>query len=282
MSETASGSYFIGTELMEEMVRLMEQDHLFTQAMGGPWGELPLHGINRVLDVGTGAGGWALEVAFQHPEVEVMGIDISDTMLEYAEVQAEAQGLSTIRFLKKDISVLPLDFPDASFDLVNARLLAFFTPDFWPRLVQEYVRMTRPGGLIRLTETEMSVSNSPALEQEQAWFFRSLWKAGQSFSANGERLTITAMLPSLLRQAGCQNVNVRAYAIDWAFGTPAHETMCLNVSTAMRLLQPFFLATGVATQQAMDQVYEQMRAEMHQPAFSAVHYLLTASGEKAW
>jgi ubiquinone/menaquinone biosynthesis C-methylase UbiE len=273
-------SYFID-ECAAEMVRLLDQDHLFTQAMGGLLSERAndFSGIKRVLDAGCGPGGWVQELAYVHPEIEVTGIDLSETMIDYAHAQACVQGLDNTHFQVMDLQQR-LEFPDDSFDLVNARLLGFFSPAFWPQLIQEYVRITRPGGLIRLTETEMSVSNSPALEQEHSWFFQALWRAGQSFSSNGQRLTITAQLAPLLRQAGCRNVQIKAHAIDWSNGTPAYAAMTHNIQMEMRLTEAYHLAAGVATQAALEQTYEQMLIELQQENFSAVHYLLSASGEK--
>jgi SAM-dependent methyltransferase len=208
-----------------------------------------------------------------------MGIDLSQTMIEYARAQARVQALDNATFEVMDITH-PLDFADRSIDLINARLLGFLPPNAWLPLVQEYVRISRPGGLIRLTETELSVSNSPALEQEHSWFFRSLWQAGQSFSPNGEHLTITAQLAPLLRRAGYRHVQVRAYALDWSQGAEAHTAMCRDVMIWFKLMEPFYLSLQIATQEELDRTYEQMLAQMQQDNFAAVHYLLTASGEK--
>jgi len=278
---TESNTYMMDHESAAEMARLLDQDRIFTEAMGGLLSERTndFTGIERVLDAGCGPGGWSQELAFAHPEIEVTGIDLSETMVNYARAQAKVQVLDNARFQVMDLQQ-PLAFPDNTFDLVNARLLGFFSPAFWPQLVQEYLRITRPGGLIRLTETEMSVSNSPALEQEHVWFFRSLWQMGQSFSSNGQRLTITAQLAPLLRQAGCRNVQVKAYAIDWSSGTPAHEAIYKDMRVGFKLIEPFYLATGVATQEELNKTYEQMLIEVQQETFSAAHYLLSASGEK--
>ncbi len=278
---TESNEYMIDHESAGEMARLLHQDRIFTEAMGGLLAERDndFSGMKRVLDAGCGPGGWTQEVAFANQDIEVIGVDISETMINYARAQAKVQRLDNLHFQVMDLQE-PLAFPDNAFDLVNARLLGFFTPEFWPQLIQEYLRITRPGGLIRLTETEMSISNSAALEQEHSWFFRSMWKAGQSFSPNGERLTITAQLAPLLRRAGCRNIQVRAYAIDWSFGAPAHEAIYEDMRVGFKLIEPYYLATGVATQEEMDKTYQQMLIEVQQESFAGVHYLLSASGEK--
>jgi ubiquinone/menaquinone biosynthesis C-methylase UbiE len=274
-------TYFIDHENVAEMARLLDQDRLYTQAMGGllPERANDFSGITHVLDVGCGPGGWAQELAFAHPELHITGIDIGDTMIAYAQAQARVQHLSNAHFQVMNVQE-GLGFPDASFDLVNARLLGFFSPSFWPHLMTDYVRLARPAGLIRLAETEMSFSNSPALEQEHSWFFRSLWRMGSSFSSNGERLCISAMLAPLLRQAGCINVQVQATALDWSYGTSAHAAMYKNMQVGFKLLEPFYLAAEVATQEEIDRTYTQMLAEMHSPSFAGLHLLVSASGQK--
>jgi ubiquinone/menaquinone biosynthesis C-methylase UbiE len=272
--------YFIDHENASEIARLLDQDRLYTQGMGGLLAERgnDFTGLTQVLDIGCGPGGWVRDVAFLHPEVQVTGIDMSSTMIAYAQAQARVQQLSNTRFHVMDVQE-GIDFPDESFDFVNARLLGFFPPHFWPRLLANYLRITRPGGLIRLTETEMSFSNSPALEQEHAWFFRALMRAGKSFSTTGERLCITAMLAPLLRQAGCVHVQVQATALDWSYGTPAYAAMVNNIQVGMQLMQSFFQVTEVASQE-LQQTYQRMLHEMQQETFAAVHLLVSACGVK--
>jgi len=273
--------YFIDPSNAAEMARLILQDRLFTTAMGGVFPH-PLAAGARVLDVGCGPGGWLLDLADQYLEagVTAVGIDLDETMISYARGQAQASDLENVTFEILDLRTMPWPFPDASFDVVNARFLAFFPPSFWPKLLQEYVRLSKPGGVIRLTETEATVSNSPAVEQEHEWFFQALWKSGQSFSANGHRLTITAMLAPLLRQAGLHNVQTQAYGIDWSYGTQAHAGMCEDSSIVFQLVEPFYLNVGVATPDELERTSAQMRLDMQQPSFAAMHYLLSAWGTK--
>src|SRR5689334_9927765 len=80
----------------EEIIRLDEQDRLYTACMGGVLPEQPdPSGIQRVLDVGCGTGWWLTETARTHPEIaQLIGIDISGRMIEYARAQAEAAQVS--------------------------------------------------------------------------------------------------------------------------------------------------------------------------------------------
>jgi hypothetical protein len=126
----------------------------------------------------------------------------------------------------------------------------------------------------------MTETNSSALACEHEWFYRSLYLAGQSFSPNGSSLAITAMLAPLLRKAGCQNVKVAAYPIDWSSRTEDHDDMCKDIEVGFKLMEPFYLAAKVATAEEMAATYNAMRAEMSQDDFCALHLLVSVCGQK--
>src|SRR5258708_23703122 len=86
--------YFNDPNSGAEMVRLLDQDRLITQGMGGllPERSNDFSGIQRVLDVACGPGGLAQEVAFAHPEMEVTGFDISWPTTAFARMQRQSQG----------------------------------------------------------------------------------------------------------------------------------------------------------------------------------------------
>src|SRR5437588_9630358 len=204
--------YFNDPESGAEMARLLEQDRLVTKGMGGLFSDQSdLSGIQRVLDVACGPGGWAQEVAFTYPEIEVVGFDISRAMIEYARAQARVQGLDNVSFRVMDMQK-PLDFPDNSFDLVNGRFVLFIPTSFIPVFLKECMRITRPGGTIRLTESEWTApSTSPAMEQMLGLIGRALKRVGQSFSPSGNLVGITPMLRSIRKDAGCTNVQHMAH-----------------------------------------------------------------------
>ena len=140
-------TYLLDTESPAEMARLINQERLLTQAMNGPLAGLDPSTFQRLLDLGCGPGGWVLDVAFAYPGMEVAGVDISKTMIEYANARARSQQLSNTSFGLMDITK-PLDFGDDSFDLVNTRFLfAALRRDAWPSFIAECMRILRPGGI---------------------------------------------------------------------------------------------------------------------------------------
>src|SRR6266851_3032904 len=255
--------YFNDPENVAEMARLLGQDHYITKGMGGLLSERSdLSSIHRILDVACGPGGWALEVASTYPEIEVVGGDISRAMISYANTQVRVQGLNNVSFKVMDIQK-PLEFPDRSFDLVNARFINFLPAAAWPKLMHELGRITRPGGIIRLTESEWwYFSNSPALENLNAMIIRALKIQGESFSQSGRFTGVLPMLGRFLLDAGCVNIKHKSHVIDYSSESEFYEGFRRDAAAVFKLFQPFIVRMAVASQEELDQLYQQMTFEM--------------------
>ncbi len=276
-------TYVIDSENEEEMVRLMLHDRLLTKSMGGLFPERSsLSTIHTILDIACGPGGWVLEVASAYPEIQVIGIDISQRMIDYACAQAWVQKLTNAQFRVMN-ALSPLGFPDNSFGLINARAIVGFMPTTaWPKLMQECLRILRPGGILRLTDGDgFGITNSPAFEKLTGKCMQALKLAGKSFSPDGRTIGISPMLGRFLRDAGYQHIQKMPHVIDYSAGTEAHESFCYNWMVALKLLQPFLINMGVSTQEEFIELYQQARIEMISEAFCAVAFFLSVWGEKA-
>lgn len=175
----------------------------------------------------------------------------------------------------------PLDFPDKTFDLLNARLLfGFMPPSAWPKLLQECLRIMRPGGLLRLTEGEAPITTSPACEKLNGMVTQALQRAGQSFSPDGRHTGITPMLRLFLQKAGYQNIKEVAYVSNYSARSEAHAGYYENFMVAYKLFQPFLIKAGVTTQEEVEALYHRALTEMQAEDFYALLFLLTVSGQK--
>jgi ubiquinone/menaquinone biosynthesis C-methylase UbiE len=175
----------------------------------------------------------------------------------------------------------PLHFADNTFDLVNGRILmGFLTTQQWLPLLQECYRIIRPGGTLRLAEGEWGFTNSAALDRFTHLSTQSFVRAGHSFSPSGRTFGTGAVLPRLLRQAGYQNVQHCAYAIDFSAGTPIHEPNIQNLLVVYKLLQPLFVQMQLITQEELNSLYEQLKQELQAEDFCGIDYYLTAYGNK--
>jgi len=282
MSTNSDSGYFLDAESAPEMARLIQQDMAMTRKMGGPLAEqADPSSFLEILDVGCGSGGWVLDVAFANPDAEVAGIDISKTLIEYANARARSQGLQNASFEVMDVTT-PLSFSDHSFDLVNGRLLVGSLPrTVWPQLIQECFRITRSGGVLRMTELDMSgVTTSAAFNYLDSLLLKANWLVGHGFSPDGRTTCMTPMLPTLLRNAGYQHIQHRAHAIDVSSGTDTHMDFYRNYEIFFKQTLPFLASVGVATQEEVEQTYQQMLIDMFSDEFKGMWYLLTAWGTK--
>jgi ubiquinone/menaquinone biosynthesis C-methylase UbiE len=98
----------------------------------------------QVLDVGTGGGLLAIELARARPDWQINGIDISEEMLKLARKNVVSAGL-TDRIDFRQASAAALPFPDGSFDLVTSHASFHLWKDPFT-VFKEIARVTAPGG----------------------------------------------------------------------------------------------------------------------------------------
>jgi ubiquinone/menaquinone biosynthesis C-methylase UbiE len=280
--DDSRNKYVIDAENAMEMARLLNQDILITRLMGGLFPERTddLEGIHSILDIASGPGGWGLGVARTYPHIKVVGIDISERMVNYAQAHVIARGLHNASFQAMD-AMQPLKFPDASFDLVNARtLFAVMNAETWPKLLQEMMRVCRPGGTLRLTEGELTLSNSPALEKFNSLFLHAFQQTGRTYLPGNRNLGITTTLSRFLTDAGCQHVQRNMFTLDYSSGTEAHEGWYQDIMIGFQLAQPFLVKLNLLTEQEFEQLHQQLIAELLSEDFCGLGFGLTAWGTK--
>ena len=100
----------------------------------------------RILEVGVGTG---LSLTSYRASSRIVGIDISEPMLEKARQRVKQHNLSNVEAIQYG-DAEHLDFPDKSFDVVVAQYVVTAVPNP-ERALNEFVRVVRPGGEIILT-----------------------------------------------------------------------------------------------------------------------------------
>ena len=263
----------------EELQRLHLQDQMLTISMGGvlPDQSDPAS-LQHVLDVGCGTGDWLIEVAKSYPSIsQLVGVDISGKMIEFARVQAEAQNVSNrVKFHVMDALGI-LEFPDQSFDLINQRFSTSYLRSWdWPKLLQEYRRISKPGGIVRVTEFNMvTESTSPAHQRLLDLMREAFYQAGHFFAPVNDGLT--SQLAHLLSQSGLEDIQTRPYILRYQAGTVAGELFCEDTRRLFRTTEPF-LRKWTRVPEDYSAIYQQMVKETYQSDFSAVFPLLTVWG----
>lgn len=132
------------------------------------WRRLAVKGLKQikpstVLDVATGTGDFAIQLYQSlHPQ-HIIGIDLSQGMLDVAQRKVKEKGLGNdITFEQGDCMALPM--ADESFDAVT---VAFGVRNFehLQQGYQEMARVLKPGGM--LCVLELSTPTNPVIR----WFY---------------------------------------------------------------------------------------------------------------
>ncbi len=261
----------------DEMTRLQIQDQMLTKSMGGVLPEQSDATIfHRVLDVGCGTGGWLIEAAKAYPTMtELTGVDVSKIMIDSARAQAAQEGVSDrVTFHVMD-ALRMLEFPANSFDLVNQRLgVSYLRIWEWPKMLSEYQRISKPGAVIRITESDIAHGNSASFTQLSELLLQTLFRSGH-LEAPKMNASID-MLPTLLHQHGIEQVQTRTYELKYPAGTPEGEAFYEDMRQWKNLV-PFF-RRWTRLPDNYEEIYQQAMREMQQADFVGEWTFLTAWG----
>ncbi|KAF1995368.1 S-adenosyl-L-methionine-dependent methyltransferase [Amniculicola lignicola CBS 123094] len=128
----------------EESDRLDLYHHIQTLRLGGelhlaPIGDNP----QRILDVATGTGIWAIDMGDKYPSAEILGNDLSPTQPSLVP--------PNVKFEVDDIEDEWVY--SSKFDFIHARYLTCSIRD-WPKLVRQIWKNTKPGGWVEFQDFE--------------------------------------------------------------------------------------------------------------------------------
>jgi len=105
---------------------------------------------DTVLDLGSGAGiDLLLASKFAGPEGQVIGVDMTDAMIERARANIAEAGADNVEVRKGVIEELPVD--DSSVDIVISNCVINLSPDK-PAVFSEISRVLKPGGRFSVSD----------------------------------------------------------------------------------------------------------------------------------
>jgi ubiquinone/menaquinone biosynthesis C-methylase UbiE len=127
----------------------------------------------NILDLGTGTGIWAIEMADRYPSARVIGVDIAPVQPTCVppNCQFEIEDIENDWLFEKN-----------SFDFIFGRELLLSITD-WPRLIRQAYDHLKPGGYLELCMTDFRTCCADgSLDLKTSYFAESanlLWEIGE-------------------------------------------------------------------------------------------------------
>lgn len=275
--------YIADPHTRANLKRLTHVDRLVTRLLGGllPEQADPAH-FHRVLDIGCGPGCWLIDLALAHPTMSLVGIDIDTYILNYAYAEAVAAQVSgRVEFRVMD-ALRPLEFPSASFDLVNMRMGSSFLRTWeWPHLLKEIARVLRPQGVVRLVEMDLiSQSSSESILHIARGLAHAFFNASHFFGPTSDGLT--AHLERLLQAQCYRDIQMNITEAVAQAGTSLGQDALEYAVRAGPLMRPFVQKWRGGDPKEYDSVYQQLVRDIRDdPNFYTLSRFVTVLAKKA-
>ncbi|KAI5790470.1 methyltransferase [Pyronema domesticum] len=156
----------------------------------------PLKKPRRILDVGTGTGIWAIDMADKYPMAVVIGTDISPIQPKWVPANC--------RF-EVDDAMLNWTFKNNSFDYIHARNISSGVSN-WKHLVAQMMRCTVPGGYVELSEMEIKAHCDDGSMKADNGLKIYVEHLRESMRKMGRQIVDANLLKNLLEEAGFEDI----------------------------------------------------------------------------
>ncbi|KFY48756.1 hypothetical protein V495_01056 [Pseudogymnoascus sp. VKM F-4514 (FW-929)] len=181
----------------EDMKHAMLMELTDGKLFYAPVGEYP----QKILDIGTGTGIWAIEVGDAYPSAHIQGIDLAPIQPLWVPPNVE--------FIVDDCEK---DWLTDDIDLAHFRFMAMILRNM-PVVLGHAYKSLRPGGWIELQELHGHPYCDDGTMGSDDPFKRLYDLAGQAYQKFGMSTSLPAQLEPLLLDAGFQNVHCKVMKV---------------------------------------------------------------------
>ncbi|KAF2458093.1 S-adenosyl-L-methionine-dependent methyltransferase [Lineolata rhizophorae] len=182
-----AGQYYLPND-EDEQDRLDLVHHVFRLTLGGGLCATELENPQRILDVGTGTGIWAIEMGDEFPESEIIGTDLSPIQPPWAP--------PNVRF-ETDDARQEWTFPPDFFDFIHVRCMGGSILN-WPEFLERCYKHLKPGGKLEVSEARTNLWSGDGPLPQDSFTAKWLSEFNRIVNSLGLEFDISPALPGFL------------------------------------------------------------------------------------
>ncbi|KAI0147154.1 hypothetical protein GGR57DRAFT_261864 [Xylariaceae sp. FL1272] len=249
------GSYYMPND-EDEQVRLQLLNQVYLKVLDGELTTVPLECPTHILDVGTAAGEWAIDMAEAYPECDITGTDISNIFERRVPQNV---------YWEIDDAEVEWERPSDHYDLVHLRDMTGAFSD-WEAIYKSAFRCLKPGGWIEVSDFDENkgMADLFAFFEPESMLYKLARDLKEASVLSGRPRGIGHLEPRLLVNAGYVDVKLTEYSIPLktADGSTGKFWLlsCLNglEPTYMRLLTKYKGWTPDEVRMACEMIGEEL------------------------
>ncbi|KJZ78507.1 hypothetical protein HIM_01898 [Hirsutella minnesotensis 3608] len=180
-------------DLQHHIWRLLLGGRLYTAALPPPETRPSL----RILDLGTGTGIWAIDMADEFPSGSVAGVDLSPIQPEWVP--------NNCRFHVDDYEDEWMYRDDERFDYIHGRALSGTSSD-WGRFYARVMDNLTPGGWVEMQEYDAWIFSDDDSLDRAPWTKEWVDKLSVASSMYGKPINVARCHKQWMRDAGFEHI----------------------------------------------------------------------------
>jgi SAM-dependent methyltransferase len=193
----------------QEQERLDLQHHIWRLLLGGKLYTAPIPSPDknpqlRILDLGTGTGIWAIDMADEFPASEVFGVDLSPIQPDWVPPNC--------RFHVDDYEDEWTYREDEKFDYIHGRALSGTSAN-WGRFYEQVKNNLKPGGVVEMQEYDAWIFSDDDSCDRAPWTMEWVEKLDGASKVFGKQINVAKYHRQWMIDAGLEDVKELAYRV---------------------------------------------------------------------